>query len=219
GRVGLVAGLLLRECGLGGEEAILWVREARADALENRLQERFVIDYRPGAALVAVPRRLDTVAWADRFVGSMLGGAVGDALGAPVEFNSVEAILVRYGRAGIIDFDVAYGRRGAITDDTQMALFTAEALLSLPAGAPGAAPAGLPSVADVLPRLGLAYQHWLRGQGGRSALSARLDGPEAASLGYPESRLAALPAMRSRRAPGLTCLSALEHMSAFDELA
>src|SRR5690606_24504664 len=76
GRVGLVAGLLLRECGLGGEEAILWVREARADALENRLQERFVIDYRPGAALVAVPRRLDTVAWADRFVGSMLGGAV-----------------------------------------------------------------------------------------------------------------------------------------------
>src|SRR5690606_35861103 len=148
-----------------------------------------------------------------------LGGAVGDALGAPVEFNSVEAILVRYGRAGIIDFDVAHGRRGAITDDTQMALFTAEALLSLPAGAPGAGPADLPSVADALPRLGLAYQHWLRGQGGRSALSARLDGPEATSLGYPESRLATLPAMRSRRAAGLTCLSALELMSAFDELA
>src|SRR5690606_25814007 len=28
GRAGLVAGLLLRDCGLGGEEAIRWVREA-----------------------------------------------------------------------------------------------------------------------------------------------------------------------------------------------
>ncbi len=222
GRVGLVAGLLLRDCGLGGEEAIRWVREARAGALENRRQERFVIDYRPQpvAAIAGASRTAEATTWTERFVGSLLGGAVGDALGAPVEFNSQEAILVRYGRAGIIDFDVAHGRRGAITDDTQMALFTAEALQALPLGTPGATmQPDLPRVADVLPRLGIAYQHWLRGQGGRSVLTPRLDGSEAAALGYPESRLAGLPAMRSRRAPGLTCLSALEHMQAFDEPA
>src|SRR5690606_41780205 len=83
----------------------------------------------------------------------------------------------------------------------------------------GRAPLELPPVADALPRLGSAYQHWLRGQGARSARTPRLDGPEAAALGYAQSRLAGLPAMRSRRAPGLTCLSALEQTRAFDERA
>ena len=218
GRVGLVAGLLLRDCGLGGEEAIRWVREARTGALENRAQERFVIDYRPQllAPLAGTPRAIEAATWTDRFVGSMLAGAIGDALGAPVEFNSQEAIRVRYGRTGIIDFDVAHGRRGAITDDTQMALFTAEALQAIPADIE---PTGSSALAEALPRLGIAYQHWLLGQGARSALSARLDGPETAALGYPESRLASLPAMRGRRAPGLTCLSSLEQMQAFDEPA
>src|SRR5262245_5055353 len=63
------------------------------------------------------------------FAGCLLGGGVGDALGAPVEFASINAIRNEYGSAGITDYDVAYGRRGAITDDTQMTLFTAEGLL------------------------------------------------------------------------------------------
>src|SRR5262249_1188667 len=65
----------------------------------------------------------------EHFTGCLLGGAVGDALGAPVEFASINAIRHIYGSAGITDYDVAYGRRGAITDDTQMTLFTAEGLL------------------------------------------------------------------------------------------
>jgi hypothetical protein len=59
----------------------------------------------------------------------LLGGAVGDALGAPVEFLSLAQIRSHFGSAGIRDFAEAYGRVGAITDDTQMTLFTAEGLL------------------------------------------------------------------------------------------
>lgn len=221
GRAGLVAGLLLRDCGLGGEEAVRWVREASSGALEHRRQQRFVIDYRPQLTvpIAGAPRPVEETRWEERFAGSLLAGAAGDALGAPVEFNSHEAILVRFGRAGIVDFAPVYGRRGAITDDTQMTLFTAEAMRAMPAPRRGDESLEVPSVADALPRLGIAYQYWLRGQGARSTITARLDGPEAAALDYAQSRLAGLPAMRARRAPGLTCLSALEQMRAFDERA
>src|SRR4051794_30293176 len=94
-----------------------------------------------------------------RVRGCLLGGAVGDALGAPVEFMSRSEILARYGPSGITDFDVAYGRRGAITDDTQMTLFTAEGLIRTRARF---ADRGFASSRDVL---GYAYQRWLRTQG------------------------------------------------------
>ena len=65
----------------------------------------------------------------DRFLGCLLGGAVGDALGAPVEFMSRAAILGKFGPDGITDYAPIYGGLGRITDDTQMTLFTAEGLL------------------------------------------------------------------------------------------
>jgi len=61
----------------------------------------------------------------------IMGGAVGDALGAPVEFKSRSEILNQYGENGITDIHPAYGDDGCITDDTQLTLFTAYAL-SLP---------------------------------------------------------------------------------------
>jgi ADP-ribosylglycohydrolase len=64
-----------------------------------------------------------------RALGCILGGAAGDALGAPVEFMKRSEILARFGPQGIRDFAPAYGRIGAITDDTQMTLFTAEGLI------------------------------------------------------------------------------------------
>lgn len=64
-----------------------------------------------------------------RFRGCLLGGAVGDALGAPVEFLSTAEIKTRFGEPGIVAFSEAYGVLGAITDDTQMTLFTAEGLI------------------------------------------------------------------------------------------
>ncbi|MCA6093852.1 ADP-ribosylglycohydrolase family protein [Streptomyces sp. SCA3-4] len=64
-----------------------------------------------------------------RVRGCLLGGAIGDALGAGIEFDSLEAIRAAHGPAGVTDYVPAYGRRGAVTDDTQMTLFTAEGLI------------------------------------------------------------------------------------------
>ena len=62
----------------------------------------------------------------DRFRGCLVGGATGDALGAPIEFFSEADINERYGDEGIRELEPSYGVVGAITDDTQMTLFTAE---------------------------------------------------------------------------------------------
>lgn len=52
----------------------------------------------------------------DHFRGTLLGGAVGDALGAPVEVLTIDQIRARYGPEAIQSYDIAFGRRGAITD-------------------------------------------------------------------------------------------------------
>ncbi|MBB1254193.1 ADP-ribosylglycohydrolase family protein [Streptomyces alkaliterrae] len=64
-----------------------------------------------------------------RVRGCLLGGAVGDALGAGIEFQSLEEIRSRHGEEGVTDYVPAYGRRGAVTDDTQMTLFTVDGLI------------------------------------------------------------------------------------------
>jgi ADP-ribosylglycohydrolase len=66
----------------------------------------------------------------DRFQGVMVGLAVGDALGRPTEFiTTLEAIHERFGPEGVTDF-VANGHpAGTYTDDTQMSLCVARALL------------------------------------------------------------------------------------------
>lgn len=65
----------------------------------------------------------------EKYTGCLLGGAIGDALGAPVEFMSLEAIRSTYGENGIRDFVEFPGKIGEFTDDTQLTLFTAEALI------------------------------------------------------------------------------------------
>jgi ADP-ribosylglycohydrolase len=69
------------------------------------------------------------VAPRDRFLGCLLGGALGDAPGAAVEFKSRAQILAAFGPMGITDYAPIFGGLGRITDDTQMTLFTAEGLL------------------------------------------------------------------------------------------
>ena len=59
----------------------------------------------------------------NKFRGCLLGGAVGDALGAPVEFMKRSEILHRFGPKGVTTYAPAYGGLGKITDDTQMTLF------------------------------------------------------------------------------------------------
>lgn len=62
----------------------------------------------------------------NKYQGCLLGLAIGDALGAPAEFLSLQEIKKRYGKNGITNFYEWRGfRPGTYTDDTQMALATA----------------------------------------------------------------------------------------------
>ena len=59
----------------------------------------------------------------------LLGGAIGDALGAEIEFWPLARIRNSF-PDGIQKLPPHAGRVGSITDDTQMTLFTAEGLIS-----------------------------------------------------------------------------------------
>lgn len=57
------------------------------------------------------------------------GGAIGDALGAPIEFMNLQRIKRNFGEEGLTDYAPYFGRLGTITDDTQMILFTLEGVI------------------------------------------------------------------------------------------
>ena len=130
----------------------------------------------------------------ERFRGCLLAGAAGDALGAPVEFLAYRDIADRFGAAGIQEFAAAYGRLGAITDDTQLTLFTAEGLLRswvyLCRGG---------SEKNWLDFMHESYQQWLRTQ------DEALPPAKGSNPGW----LAGHKDLFHQRAPGNTCLSAL----------
>ncbi|QKW20009.1 ADP-ribosylglycohydrolase family protein [Kitasatospora sp. NA04385] len=118
--------------------------------------------------------------FAQRVRGSLLGGALGDALGWPVEFQRLEQIRAGYGPAGLTDLADA-GRGGQVTDDTQMTLFTAEGLLR------GGRPEDLHA----------AYRRWF--------LTQRLPGPGP----NPDGWLAAQEFLYASRAPGNACTTGI----------
>ena len=128
-----------------------------------------------------------------RVRGCLLAGAVGDALGAPVEFWSRDEIHARLGPEGVTGYLPAYGREaGAITDDTQMTLFTAEGIIRATVRY---AHRGIAHGPSVLQR---AYVRWLATQG-----EAPL--PPDGQNGW----LVHVAGLHHRRAPGTTCLAAL----------
>jgi ADP-ribosylglycohydrolase len=65
----------------------------------------------------------------EKITGCLLGGAVGDALGYPVEFMNWKKIRKIYGSSGITSLE-SHGSKVEISDDTQMTLFTGEGLLN-----------------------------------------------------------------------------------------
>ena len=65
-----------------------------------------------------------------RFQGCIVGLAVGDALGRPTEFlHTLAAIRARFGADGITDLEPDAHPAGTFTDDTQMSLCVARALV------------------------------------------------------------------------------------------
>jgi ADP-ribosylglycohydrolase len=126
-----------------------------------------------------------------RVRGCLLGGAIGDALGGPVEFDTGRSIVASH--PDLLRTFVAGGPdwpAGTVTDDTQMTLFTVEGLIR--AGVRTDRGLGL-TVAVVHH----AYDRWLDTQ--------LLPGPSGERDGW----LQAEQWLYARRAPGNTCLSAL----------
>ena len=134
----------------------------------------------------------------DRFVGCLLGGAVGDALGAPIEFLSATEITNRFGSSGISGYiQTSTGRAGWITDDTQMTLFTAEGLIRAEGAArcSGRRP-------DYLAETTAAYLRWLATQRIPAQQPVKRDG-----------WLYKLKELHEICAPGRTCINALQRIN------
>ena len=65
---------------------------------------------------------------AEQYVGCLVGLAVGDALGYPVEGMSLRQIHQKYGPLGLGDFASRHGHPpGSYSDDTQLTLAVARA--------------------------------------------------------------------------------------------
>ena len=128
--------------------------------------------------------------YAARVRGCLLGGAIGDALGTPVEFWPAARILAEYGEQGVRSYRDGAWPAGSITDDTQMTLFTVDGLI----GAGIRRDRGLGLTVGVVHR---AYDDWLDTQ--------ELSAPDPREHGLLRSQAW----LYARRAPGNTCLTAL----------
>lgn len=135
----------------------------------------------------------DTQPTADIFAGCLLGGALGDALGYPVEFvDDWSVIRAQHGREPPAELNYSGTPLGLISDDTQMTLFSAEGMIRAYQRAQRGICHG-PSV------IASAYQRWYATQ--------VLSGPT-----EKDGWLITEPRLYARRAPGNTCLSALKSL-------
>ncbi len=130
--------------------------------------------------------------------GCLLGGAVGDALGAPVEFMNRREIQEEFGNDRVTGYVEYPDGTGSITDDTQMTLFTSEGIMR---AVTRANQKGICSVEDVVY---YAYQRWLLTQGLKNI--AKPVREEYLHSGW----LIKCKELFIQRAPGNSCLSALQ---------
>lgn len=143
----------------------------------------------------------------DRIRGCLFGGAVGDALGYPVEFMGESQIRSRFGKDGIREYvlDPKSGK-ALISDDTQMTLFTATGILM---GDTRGKLRGI--MGDLWSYVALHYEDWLKTQEvslerRKAELIAERD---SGRFQFQHSWLINEPRLYHNRAPGTTCLSGI----------
>lgn len=124
------------------------------------------------------------------FRGCLLGGAIGDAFGWPVEFLLDKEIKMKYGDTGVTDLILGKNGKAEITDDTQMTLFTGEGLLVASEG-------GISS--DVISYVYDGYLAWLYTQGEYDKNKDLLN-----------YSLLSKKELFAKRAPGNTCIESLK---------
>jgi len=128
--------------------------------------------------------------------GCMLGGAVGDALGYAVEFRNWDSIYRKYGQKGITRYELDERGLAPVSDDTQMSLFTANAMLI---GMTRGCCRGIMGRLDGY--CWNTYRDWYLTQTNASNPNNMRDWQSCWLLDIPE--------LYVRRAPGNTCLSAI----------
>ena len=138
----------------------------------------------------------------DKSRASLILGAVGDALGAAVEFMKRHEIVAKYGDSpnsikGIQLLDESYGKKGAITDDTQMTLFAADGLLS---AYKRGAERGI--LGEYWNYTALSYLRWLETQGQGNENYKDND--------WGSKELFDVIKAQGQRGPGNTCLTSLK---------
>lgn len=119
-------------------------------------------------------------------LGCIVGGAIGDALGYAIEFVDEESIFSKYGELGIQELELAKGK-AIVSDDTQMTLFTANALLLTK---------NKKDYTDFIIQVFDSYKEWLSTQTGKK-------------LKKQKTWIYDIPELHVKRAPGHTCISAL----------
>ncbi len=156
------------------------------------------------AAEKAAERIRESEKYLDKIRGCLAGGAAGDALGYAIEFSGEQEIFSRYGKSGITEYEIdRFAGKAVVSDDTQMTLFTANGLL---VGDTRGCMRGIQGP----PRVYVedAYHDWLRTQTMSYEESIK---EERRHFDGPVSWLLDVPELYERRAPGNTCLSALEY--------
>ena len=132
----------------------------------------------------------------DKYRGCLVGGAAGDALGYAVEFMNEKSIKDKYGTDGISEYELVNGK-ARVSDDTQMTLFTANGLLV------GTTRGMMRGIMGKYPEyINKMYECWYRTQTERYPLKDEQ---------YLCSWLLNVPELFNQRAPGMTCLSAIEN--------
>ena len=150
--------------------------------VKNALQEFYNLD-----------NQLAKLAKLESLRGCLIGGAVGDALGAPIEFTSYPQILSKYNGL-VTNYVEFFNHTGSITDDTQMTLFTCEGILRSDTRYKCK---GICSPTSIV---NMSYQRWLVTQGYPSNVDKDI---------IYSGWLINQKELFQVRAPGNTCLSAL----------
>lgn len=133
------------------------------------------------------------------FYGALMGGAIGDALGAPIENMRFEQVMGFLGKEGVTGYIIPPGHKHAlITDDTQLMLFTAEGLIRSEARARRKQMER--TISEVTICVFRAYLRWLYTQGLHTARWSQKD--------Y-DGWLVKVSRLHAYREPGITCLTSL----------
>lgn len=120
---------------------------------------------------------------------SLLAGAVGDALGWPVEFRSYNAIIEENGSSGVTKLQLNPQGVAEITDDTQMTLFTLEGIVNY---------RYLKEFSSLNESVFQSYLRWYKTQ------ISKVD-----TISTVDFDLMSYSQLFHRRAPGLTCTTTL----------